>query len=95
MRLLSNKKCFFKAQIQILFITLLKLFEVVQNAMVYVVSHASKSLRVTAKSLSLQSISTNYQSLTDFCVLFSKKYIRIFLARPYIPDQMIKVLPNG
>lgn len=26
---------------------------------------------------------------------FFKKYIRIFLARPYIPDQMIKVLPNG
>ena len=54
-------------------VSLQQLFEVVQNAMIYFVSHASKSLRVTAKSLSLPSISTNHQLLTSFLYYFYKK----------------------
>jgi hypothetical protein len=65
MEALQNKSLFFMWFLSF-FLSFHKLFEVVQNAMVYVVSHIFKLLRVTAKSLSLQPIFISYQLLTNF-----------------------------
>jgi len=71
-----------------------QLFEVVQNAMVYLARHASKSLRVTAKSLSLQSISTNCQSITSFLYYFVEKK-STFVAEFYAAEGWTQIVKRS